>query len=421
MTIICGTDFSVSAAAACDVAAAIARKLGDRLLLVHAIEDEDYAERNVAHANEFQVQRGEQLAREAKRLAASGTLVRETLEAGRADVVLARLCHEHQTRMVIVGAIGVHGGEPGRVGSVAECIAGTASVPVLVIRDGSQLFSWACDASPLNVLVAYDFTASSEAALAWTGELRVIGPCDIVVAYVGPANASAEKGGPHSDIEERLHRRVDQILGKERTRLCIRITDEGAAPVLTALSTEAGSDLIVSGTHHYGPWHQLLHGSVSQEVLRHTTTSVACIPSESTPTGAATARTPERILVATDFSAQGNRAVAQACALAPAGGTVKVVYVATHGNSEEPGALRRLRATIPMNAERRGIHPITQVLEGERVAEAIRLEAEQFDADLICVGTKDRSALSRASTGSVARTLVSHSKRPLLIIHPPPP
>ena len=82
---------------------------------------------------------------------------------------------------------------------------------------------------------------------------------------------------------------------------------------------------------------------------------------------------------------------------------------------------RRLRATIPINAERRGIHPITQVLEGKRVAEAIRLEAEQFDADPICVGTKDRSALSRASAGSVARTLVTHSKRPLLIIHPPPP
>ena len=134
MTIICGTDFSASAASAADVAGAIARKLGDRLLLVHAIEGDDYAELDAAAETDLTSRRAEHLQQEAKRLAASGTLVREALEVGRADVVLARLCHEHQTRMVIVGAIGERGGDPTRVGSVAECTAGTASAPVLVVR-----------------------------------------------------------------------------------------------------------------------------------------------------------------------------------------------------------------------------------------------------------------------------------------------
>ena len=420
MNILCGTDFSMSARQAAAVAGAWAAKRGDCLSLVHAIEDEDCAGLDAASAAELKSRFADHLRHQAEQLAADGALVRHSLEFGRADEVLAKLAEPGHTRMIVVAAIGEHGGDPARVGSVAECLIARASVPVLVVRNASVLRSWIRGEQPLKVFVAFDFTASADTALSWVNDLRAVGPCDVTVGYVGTREGARPEDREAGVIEEQLRRRVRAVM--ERELVTVRVQTEAAAiaPALAAMASGSAAQVFVSGSHHLTPWHHLLHGSVSQELLQDTRMSIACIPS--IPDGATPirVRAPERILVATDFSAQGNRAVAEACALARAGNTVKIVYVATPG-TEGLGALRRLRAAIPPDAEGRGIRTVTEVIPGKRAAEAIRAEAEHFDADLICVGTKDRSAFSRATVGSVARTLVNRSKRPLLVIHPPEP
>ena len=85
-------------------------------------------------------------------------------------------------------------------------------------------------------------------------------------------------------------------------------------------------DLIVVGTHRRHGRGRLQFGSVWPTVLRQGNVSVAVIPplEERPPMSVPKL---DRVLVATDFSEQGNDAVSYGCAILQRGGTLKLVHV----------------------------------------------------------------------------------------------
>jgi nucleotide-binding universal stress UspA family protein len=56
-------------------------------------------------------------------------------------------------------------------------------------------------------------------------------------------------------------------------------------------------------------------------------------------------------------------------------------------------------------------------LQSARIADAIAAHADACDIDLIVVGTRRRSAISRAMSGSVSRDLLSKANCPVLVVH----
>ncbi len=130
--IICGTDFSVTATEAADIAAALARQLGIKLVLVHVDELQQLLASDL-------LQRRRELDSETQRLRSLGTRVEEKFLAGSAFDELVKATIQSKARLVIVGAVG-HG-LPRRllVGSVAERTAEVSPVPTLVVRPGSRL------------------------------------------------------------------------------------------------------------------------------------------------------------------------------------------------------------------------------------------------------------------------------------------
>jgi nucleotide-binding universal stress UspA family protein len=128
------------------------------------------------------------------------------------------------------------------------------------------------------------------------------------------------------------------------------------------------------------------------------------------------------VLVATDFSEAGNRAVPHAFSLLPQGGLVRVVHVAGEASlpPEQEEALKvRLAGLVPRAAQGGGYTVRFEVLRGKDPAAAIVQAAERFHVDALCLGTHGRSGVARAVLGSVAQEVMARSDRPVLVVRPP--
>jgi nucleotide-binding universal stress UspA family protein len=80
-----------------------------------------------------------------------------------------------------------------------------------------------------------------------------------------------------------------------------------------------------------------------------------------------------------------------------------------------------LKDLVPPEASLRGIMTEVQVLIHENASQALCEAGERFGADLMVVAPHDRGKLVTAIKGSVVESLMSKSRRPLLVVHPGKP
>ena len=126
--IVCGTDFSATAREAVDLAAAMARQLDTKLILVYV---EQLVASLVANPLLFEaaiLQRRGDLNDEAERLRDLGTEVEEKFVSGSPFDELAKAAKKSRARLVVLGAIGHGFARRLLLGSVAERTAETSPV-----------------------------------------------------------------------------------------------------------------------------------------------------------------------------------------------------------------------------------------------------------------------------------------------------
>ena len=436
--VLCGTDFSTNSTQAADAACELAKLLHAPLDLVHVSEIP-------AHPP---LER--ELEAEAARLRGKGAVVHASILGGIPDEELVKRAKPKSCRMVVVSSLGRRG--PGRwlLGSVSERTAERAPVPTLVVRNAMPFREWARGERPLKVFVAFNFTATAEAALRWVKTLLDIGPCEVVVGYVDfPLEERARLGGTgpvplvgnlpevQTVLERDLKARATELLGTENFR--IRVDANWGQPnaPLAAMAKQQGADLIVVGSHQYRGFERFWNLSVSSGILRDAAMSVAVVPMTTKgPRAVGIAPPLRRVMVATDFSVLANHAIPHAYSLLRGGGTLHLVYVA-HPHEIPGGAFLRgpanasfkashakhlqscankLRALIPPEAAAMGITTEVEVAEHEDVATGICQAAERFAADALCCATHGLSGLSKALMGSVAQKVLAHGTRPLLLV-----
>jgi nucleotide-binding universal stress UspA family protein len=289
--IVCGTDFSGTATEATEIAAAMARRLGTELVLVHVNEFYGLAPVDPKLFEAALSEKSAAFHDHANRLRTSGTHVKEKLLSGSAFDQLVTAAMEATGRLIVIGAVGHGVARRLLLGSVAERTAESSPIPTLVVRPGGTLASWIQGEHALKILVGYDFSAASDAALRWVNQLTDIGKFQATVLYSNwPPDEARRLGfeGPlplvtnPADVQKKLERdlkkRVTKLLPKQEVTVAVEPgwgTPEG---YLFEMASRQKVDLIVVGTHQRRGLGRVLLGSVSRAVLHHAKVAVAVVP-----------------------------------------------------------------------------------------------------------------------------------------------
>jgi nucleotide-binding universal stress UspA family protein len=265
--IVCGTDFSACAAEAADIAAALAHKLGTKLVLVNSEETRGLDPKLVEL---IVTEKQRDLNRAAERLRRLGIEVKEHLSSGSAFDGIVDLAEQSNAWLVVIGAVGHGLARRILIGSVAERVAETSPVPTLVVRPNSQLLPWVRGETRLKILAGDDFSATADAALQWVAQLRAIGDFSLIVVHI-------QLPGERQHTEQELIDRVTKIIPPQQ--FAVRLVPcwghcEGALFETAALEDV---DLVVVGTHQRPGFQRIRLGSVSRAVLHHATRSVVVV------------------------------------------------------------------------------------------------------------------------------------------------
>jgi nucleotide-binding universal stress UspA family protein len=281
---------------AVDIAAAMAKRLKTRLLLLHV--DELYrslvSDPVIVEAAALQTRC--ELDRQTRRLRDFGTEVEEKVLAGSAVDQLITAATNAKAQLIVIGAVGHGLGRRLLVGSVAERTAEGSPIPTLVVRPGGRLASWIRGEDELKVLVGYDFSAASDAALRWVNQLMDIGKFQATVlysnwppdearrlGYEGPLPLIANPDDVQKNLERDLKKRIATLLPNQKVATIVEPgwgTPEG---YLFEKASRQKVDLIVVGTHQRRGLGRVLLGSVSRAVLHHAKVAVAVVPPAETP------------------------------------------------------------------------------------------------------------------------------------------
>jgi len=437
MQILCATDFSQTAMAAADVAAALAKKLQLPLRLVHAAQDYIVmGDLPVVVPDDGPVR--EQLKKETGRLRATGIPVTEELRHGNASFEIVDATAEQPTRLIVLGSVGRGMAERWLIGSVAERVAETAAVPTLVVRQPELLQDWLNGEADLRLLCGVDFTASADAAIAALQTFTAQGRVEVEAAYVRPLEDPVI-GKEAQDTHQRdVWERLQAILGDIPVKVHVR--DVAGQPATEFLHTadEQKSGLLAVGTHQRHGWQRLKAPSFSRNVLTHAVTNVLCVPAIAvTPEGKIP--TIRRVLLATDFKEICTDALRHAHSLLSAGGSIHLVHVCHEPTSgvnpvitsevyfdhsivtaqarkEAEESFKVLASSFPKVP---GVGITTEVLTHHDFATAICEAAERKGADVICMGSKGHSRAGAALLGSTVQAVIARAHKPVFVVTPP--
>lgn len=445
--IVYGTDFSPGAKVQLEAAAEFARRLNAPLVLTHAIDLPRTLARDTRASRWLTALRKRGLRETATSLREDGLKVVEVARPGPADEMLLQVADDENAQLIVVSGRSQRIGQRLRAGTTGR-VATRSHTPVLMLREAEPVRGWLRGERPLKVFVAYNFSATADAALRWVKQLTRVGPCDVVLGYVnqpiedhlrigarGPLPFGENPPEVLSVLERDMKARARTLLGD--VPVSCRVTpDTGRTHVrLAQLAREENADLIVAGARQYRGLQRWRHGSVSRALLKKSPVSVAVVPlATARREPAAPIAVRRHVLVATDFSAVGNAAIPHALALLPEGGLLTLMHVsslppmisehlrqdlardATAPSAERLALSSRLRQLIPADAAQRGILAQTEVVLAADVGQAISQTAERLSVDAICLSTGSRSEVSRTILGSVTRTVRSLTRRPLMLV-----
>jgi nucleotide-binding universal stress UspA family protein len=295
--IVCGTDFSATATEAMEIAAAMARRLGTELVLVHVDEFYGLAPVDPKLFEPALSEKSVALHDHTNRLRKLGTRVKEKLLSGSAFDQLVTAAIDAEGRLVVVGAVGHGLGRRLLLGSVAERTAESSPIPTLVVRPGGRLASWIRSEHALKILVGYDFSAASDAALEWVNQLGKIGKFQAAVLYTNwPPDEARRLGyeGPlplvtnpvdmQKKLERDLKKRVATFLPNKEATIIVEPGWGSPEGYLFEMAGRQNVDLVAVGTRQRHGVGRLLLGSVSRAVLHHAKVTVAVVPPAETAT-----------------------------------------------------------------------------------------------------------------------------------------
>ncbi|MBZ4399053.1 universal stress protein [Myxococcus faecalis] len=445
MAIVCASPLMARESREVEVAAALAARLGEPLLLVGVMDGEPLTDAVRREAQRDLEAQAERLHLPPGRVSCR---VRSDTEAVLAD----EECRH--SRWVVAAAEGWRT-SAWRRASLPERLARHGCGPVLSVRRADALVDWMRGRRRLLVVVGVDpLSPTADAAVGFLRELRRVGPCDVLATYVCSPLEARERLGIHTPVHvevlepglrdmEALDPAVQTVLLREVREQVGDLLGEGSVEVvlepgfgrsadhLLHVALSRGADLVVVGMRAQGPVKRWWHGSVSAGVLRNAEQAVVCVPD--TLREPRRAQPPRSVLVPVDFSDACLRAITQARSMVGPGGRVHLLHVHRRRFGEtgfmdhsgvlpEPpreheATLQRLWDLVPRDEGARALRWSVEGVSGEDIALAICQATEREGVDLVCLGTSGvPSQAPDALPVVVARELVARCRRPVMVV-----
>lgn len=407
------TDFSEQARRARLAGVALARRLGASILLIHVLEPRSTG----APETDGEAGARRRLQEIADEIRDAGVAVEIELLHGDAEEAVAAAARRSEVRVLVVGTHGRRAPLRWFLGSVAEQSLRANAVPVLVVADGSDAFvRWAEGTRPLRVTLALESAAAADPLLATARLFRRAGGCELSFLHV--ASRALLSGRLARLLERELRVRANEL----GAALHLIADGESLAGAMAAFLSAHPVDLVAVGIHPRSGFDSARTATLARMLLHHHVGPLLGVPLVDADAAGTEAPRFDAILVPTDLSPLGNRAIAHAYAIAR--GSVTLLHVrVTPGGIAVPIDLNeraelelRLLGHVPANAAGRGIATEALVVEGRDAARAIVDTATRLGSDVICMGSHGRSTVGRVVLGSVASEVLHLFPKPVLIV-----
>lgn len=283
MRILVATDFSTRSDRALRRATLVARQIRGRIVLAHAVDDDQ-----PARLRETEEREAEALLTELATtvFTVDGIGCTATVLRGDPFLAIAEAATRLQASLVIMGA---HRRQTLRdvfVGTTVERTIRRSETPVIMANG--------VPAGPYDrVLVATDFSADAAEAGAAAARLGLLSGANLAVAHVldgagpGPllrsaatsAELAAAEAAREAEAADRLGQAMAAFAPGPAVPVLLRAQTTVAAALLKA-ARQHRADLVVAGTRGAsGRWERFMLGSVAEELLRHADMDVLVVPS----------------------------------------------------------------------------------------------------------------------------------------------
>lgn len=282
-TVLCPIDFSQLSERAIELATAICRRFGARLVLHHNLDavspglsmgwmwNQVHAEEKPTEAN----------AEAAMRALLAGIPAGIEVEGRISDgqVASSLLYLEEQTGADLL-VLATHGATSEEHASVAERILAGIRCPALVLHEGDcGVPAWPVAGEPeLPVLVPVDWTKGGEAALAYALELARALPIRLQLVHVLEVR---EGRSAAAEELEAVRRKLESAVPEElRGRVGTEVVAGAAEPQILAAAARTGARWMVMGTHSPGLLHRLFSRDTAHGLLHRAPCPVWYVPAK---------------------------------------------------------------------------------------------------------------------------------------------
>jgi monovalent cation/proton antiporter MnhG/PhaG subunit len=307
----------------------------------------------------------------------------------------------------VIALAGLRRYEPALPGDPARPDAGT--------QDGATSGATA-GPGPRRILLAHDASAGARTAadlvagVGW-GEGTLVRVVAVQAESLPPVGSDGPEASPLEDARQRLQPAIDAVADRLRGEgLRAETAMLEGDPVLAIVgdARTARADLVVVGTRTQGS-RSWLDGSTASEVV------------DRAPCPVLVARTTavREIVLSTD----GSDASAAAADLLErwsvfARARVRVLAVTSGRDAmgDDGGAAGRTASAVAERLRARGFEATAEVVEGSPAA-AITAHAARTGADLIVIGSRGRTGLTRTVLGSVTREVLTTAECSVLVIN----
>ena len=234
-------------------------------------------------------------------------------------------------------------------------------------------------------------------------------------------------GIPGNDVGERTQRALDrqrEVLEEEGFSVETHVMRGTPHRRINGLADRVDADLIIVGSRGQSPLERRLIGGTARNVAR---TAVRPLLVQRIVEGesdheVANEHLFQRVLYATDFSENAERAFQQFQHLGTPTQEATLVHVAppdrrADSDAERIGDAEARLAELAAELEGMGIETRTVVREGEAVEEILAAEAE-FDPTTILMGSRGRSRMRRLLLGSVSEDVTAQAHSNVVLVPP---